>query len=83
MDDLDWADVVVGTEEGVAAFGVVVKGEPRIGEPEWKSMGLSDKEVSLNITINDTRSLLLAMLRLGYVGERNIPTFIVPLRDKG
>lgn len=36
MDDFDWADVIVGMEEGVVAvFRVVVKGETGIRQPEF------------------------------------------------
>lgn len=71
----DWTEVIVGIEEGVvAAFRVVVKGEPCVGESgELKSMELFDKRASLSAPNKDAKPSLLTMVSLEYVRERDSP----------
>lgn len=50
---------------------------------ELKSVGLVDKEASLNALNKGAKSSLLAMVILEYVDERNSPPHRIALRGKG
>lgn len=75
----------VGTDEGIViVLRVMVKGEPVIREPwELRSVGLVDKGESLNAPNKGTKSSLLAMVSLEYVGQRNGLSLRLHLRGKG
>lgn len=82
--------MIMGFEGVVAAFRVVVKEEPGVGEPgelsslgpgELSSLGLVETGASLNTSNNGTNSSLLAMVNLEYVGGRNIPYLRIPLNS--
>lgn len=59
MNDLDWTDDILGTEEGVVVtvFWIMVKGKFGVRDlGELKSVGLFNKGASLDAPINGTKS---------------------------
>ena len=76
VDDSGWVRLVVCIEEGgvIVVFWAVVKGESGVGKLEDSdSERLFDKGTSLNAPNKGTKSSLLAMVALEYVGERDGP----------
>lgn len=85
LNDLEWIELAASIEEGglVSVVGTSIKGEEGVAKPKKsKQDKLVDERASLIGPNEGTKSSLLAMVSLKYLGKRNSLPFRVLIRGK-